>query len=83
MPRMHFWPDWKGIWRFLTDPAADWKPKVLALIAVAYLLWPIDLLPDLAPFIGWLDDLGFVGIATAYLLKASGEYSRRISKKGD
>lgn len=80
MPRMHFLPDWKGIWRFLRDGSSDWKPKVLALLAIAYLLWPIDFLPDLAPIIGWLDDLGFVGIATWYLVSASAQHSKRIGK---
>ncbi len=38
-----------------------WTPrnKVLAVLALIYLLSPIDLLPDwLFPFVGWLDDVG-------------------------
>ena len=80
MARMHFLPDWKGIWRFLRDGSSDWKPKILALLAIVYLLWPIDFLPDLAPIIGWLDDLGLVGIATWYLVNASAQHSKRIGK---
>jgi len=31
--------------------------KLLPLAAVAYLIWPLDFLPDLMPFLGQLDDL--------------------------
>jgi uncharacterized membrane protein YkvA (DUF1232 family) len=34
------------------------------LLAIIYIISPIDLLPDIIPVIGWIDDLcalGFVG----------------------
>ncbi len=34
--------------------------KVLLLSAVAYFLWPFDLIPDFIPIIGYLDDLVIV-----------------------
>lgn len=64
-------PDLPAIWRFVKNPNTDWKPKVLIVVAVAYLAWPIDLIPDFAPVIGWLDDLGFLGVATWYLIRAT------------
>jgi uncharacterized membrane protein YkvA (DUF1232 family) len=27
------------------------------IVALAYVLWPIDLIPDLIPVIGWVDDV--------------------------
>lgn len=30
---------------------------VAVVIALLYVLWPIDLVPDLIPVIGWLDDV--------------------------
>ena len=30
---------------------------ILLIIAVIYLAWPIDILPDIIPIIGWIDDL--------------------------
>jgi uncharacterized membrane protein YkvA (DUF1232 family) len=74
MRKTSFLPDLRSIWKFLTDSRTDWKPKVLVILALAYLLWPLDLLPDVAPVLGWLDDLGFVGVAAWYLVHATREY---------
>jgi uncharacterized membrane protein YkvA (DUF1232 family) len=35
-------------------------PKLTAAAAIAYLLSPIDIIPDVIPFFGWLDDLVLV-----------------------
>ena len=40
--------------------------KLFVLAAVFYVIWPLDLIPDV-PIVGWLDDLGVMGLATAYL----------------
>jgi len=41
------------------------------VLALVYLVWPVDLVPDFAPVIGWLDDLGIAALAIAYLASAS------------
>ncbi len=41
---------------------------LLALIALAYLISPVDLIPDLLlPFVGWIDDGLLVGLIIYYL----------------
>lgn len=75
MPRAaRFLPDWKAIAAYLRDGAADWKPKAALVAALIYLFWPIDLVPDFAPLIGWLDDLGGISLATFYILHAAKRY---------
>jgi uncharacterized membrane protein YkvA (DUF1232 family) len=74
-----FVPHWKNLYGFIKDPSADWKPKVAIILAVGYLIWPIDLVPDLVPIIGWLDDIGVTTLATAYLLYAANEYAQSKS----
>jgi len=72
--RSNFKPHWWGIIRFLRDPKADWKPKAALALAILYIIWPIDLIPDVAPVIGWLDDIGFTALAVGYVLYASNQY---------
>jgi uncharacterized membrane protein YkvA (DUF1232 family) len=65
-----------AFWRFLKDPGRGLGSKAFAVAAIVYALWPIDLLPDLLPLLGWLDDLGLVGIAIAWLLREVSAYDR-------
>lgn len=39
------------------DPRTPLKAKIFGLIVSAYILSPIDLLPDFIPFVGFLDEL--------------------------
>lgn len=44
--------------------------KLVAALALLYLISPIDLLPDwLFPIIGWLDDLGVIGLAALWIAR--------------
>ena len=56
---------------FLRDPRVAKLPRFAVLAAAAYLLWPVDLLPELAlPIVGWLDDATLVWMALRWLIKA-------------
>ena len=37
---------------------AKWKRVIIAVLAMLYVIAPLDLIPDFIPVIGWLDDLG-------------------------
>lgn len=39
------------------DSRTPWYARVLGILAVAYALSPIDLIPDFIPFVGYLDDV--------------------------
>jgi len=39
------------------DPRVPWYARLLAVAVVAYALSPIDLIPDVVPVLGYLDDL--------------------------
>ena len=47
----------------LTDRRVPWYAKLLAGVAIAYALSPIDLIPDAIPVLGLLDDLLLVPLA--------------------
>ena len=47
----------KLFWRLLKDGRVGWTPKFLILMILAYVVMPVDLLPDFLPGLGQLDDL--------------------------
>jgi len=63
-----------GAWRFLRDPKASLLGKVLLALAVVYVISPIDFLPDVAPVIGWIDDVIVMVIAGTYLFRSAQRY---------
>lgn len=53
-----------------TDVAnAPWHVKVVVALGVAYLLSPIDLIPDFIPVLGQMDDLLLLGALISYVRK--------------
>ena len=49
------------VWAMLRNPAAPGKAKLVALLAAVYIISPVDLVPDVIPILGWIDD-GVVAI---------------------
>ncbi len=47
----------KLFWRLFKDGRVGLTPKLLLLLIVAYVVMPVDLLPDFLPGLGQLDDL--------------------------
>src|SRR4051812_41819280 len=64
----------RAMFRFLTDGTAPWFPRLLAVFTVLYLVSPLDLIPDVIPILGWLDDLGFMSFAIAYVAAAAARH---------
>ncbi len=56
--------------RLLADPDVPKKRKVLAGVAMAYVVSPWDLLPDAIPFIGRVDDIVLLAAAIHHLIKS-------------
>jgi uncharacterized membrane protein YkvA (DUF1232 family) len=55
----------------LGDPRTPALPRIAVVLAVLYLLWPVDLVPEaLSPLVGYLDDLVVVWLALRWLLKS-------------
>src|SRR5690606_15969977 len=45
------------------DPRVPWHAKFLAVTAAAYVLSPLDLIPDFIPILGLIDELLFISLA--------------------
>ena len=51
------------------DPRVPLRIKIIILLVIAYLLSPIDLIPDFIPVIGYLDDFLLITVGIPILLK--------------
>lgn len=43
------------------------RKLLVAGAVLAYVLLPVDAVPDFIPWLGWLDDAGVVGLALAFM----------------
>lgn len=64
-----------ALWRFFRDKDAPKAPRVLAVLALLYVVLPFDLVPDLIPVVGWLDDLGVASLALGFVASRAAAYS--------
>jgi len=56
------------LWRAFRDPWTPLYLKAAMLGVVLYLISPIDLIPDMLPFLGIVDDVLLVGLAMRWIL---------------
>lgn len=61
--------DARQLWSALRHPAAPLWLKLGTALIVLYVVSPVDLIPDVIPFFGQLDDLVLVPLAIRWLLK--------------
>ncbi|MBK9136562.1 MAG: DUF1232 domain-containing protein [Betaproteobacteria bacterium] len=60
--------DARLLWRALRHHQAPGWLKLGALAIVAYVIWPVDLIPEFVPFLGVVDDIVVVPLAIRFLL---------------
>jgi len=63
----------KLLGRLLKDPRVPRRSKVVVAAALAYVVSPIDLLPEFIPVVGVVDDVFVVAFSLNHLLKRAGE----------
>lgn len=59
--------------RLLRDPRVDRRRRLVALGAVAYAVSPVDLIPEVIPILGKMDDLVVAILAVRMLLDGAEE----------
>ena len=65
--RVRFANDLLALYRYMMDPEVHWTRKSLVVAALVYFIIPFDTIPDFAPAIGFLDDIGIIAAAVTYL----------------
>jgi uncharacterized membrane protein YkvA (DUF1232 family) len=58
-----------ALWKLFKHPQAPRAAKVVAVVVLAYLVSPIDLIPDFIPVLGQLDDLVIVPLGIALVTR--------------
>jgi len=64
----------RALIRYFRDREASLLGKLFVLAAVIYVISPVDLIPDAFPVIGWLDDIGVMSLAVAWMWRVVGAY---------
>jgi uncharacterized membrane protein YkvA (DUF1232 family) len=57
------------LWLAARDPRTPWYARIVAGFVVAYAFSPIDLIPDVIPILGLLDDLILVPLGIALVIR--------------
>ncbi|RJG06067.1 DUF1232 domain-containing protein [Noviherbaspirillum cavernae] len=57
------------LWYACRNPATPTFLKAGAILLVLYAIFPIDMLPDWIPVIGWADDVTLLALAIPAILK--------------
>jgi len=65
--KISFAKDIIALYSYMKDPYVSWHRKAIVVIGLVYFISPIDAIPDIAPFIGYLDDLGVVAAVVKFL----------------
>jgi len=53
----------------MRDPEVPFIRKGLLALAVVYVISPVDAIPDMIPLLGWLDDIGVLGLLFGALMR--------------
>lgn len=62
----------KLVGRLLKDPRVPRRAKITLGLAVAYVMSPIDLIPEVIPVVGWADDVILMMFAIDSLIDRAG-----------
>ncbi|MEO8232992.1 MAG: YkvA family protein [Ignavibacteriota bacterium] len=65
--KISFAKDIMALYSYMKDPFVSWHRKAIVVMGLVYFISPIDAIPDIAPFIGYLDDLGVVAAVVKFL----------------
>lgn len=65
--KISFAKDIMALYSYMKDPLVSWHRKAIVVMGLVYFISPIDAIPDIAPLIGYLDDLGVITALIKFL----------------
>lgn len=60
------------LWGLVTDPRVAIVDKLLVVGAIAYIVTPLDFIPDFIPFLGEVDDVYLLVVSLRRLMENAG-----------
>ncbi|HEY3251002.1 MAG TPA: YkvA family protein [Ignavibacteria bacterium] len=64
----------KALKNYMLDKDVKWTRKSVVVAALLYFIAPLDVIPDFAPFVGFLDDIGVIAWTVRYLGREISNY---------
>jgi len=61
--------DLRLAWRLLREPRVPFLVKMLPVLALFYVVSPLDFIPDVLPVLGQIDDLGILILSVKLFLR--------------
>lgn len=65
--KVSFIKDVLALYKYMMDENVQWYRKSIVVGALVYFITPIDLVPDIIPLVGYMDDLGVITAVLKYL----------------
>lgn len=65
--KISFAKDIIALVNYMRDKRVAWHRKAIVVTALIYFISPVDAVPDIAPLVGYLDDLGVIASLLKYL----------------
>jgi uncharacterized membrane protein YkvA (DUF1232 family) len=62
---------------YLTDPSVSLLKKLAIVLGALYIISPVDAVSDFLPIIGWMDDIGLLGLMYLFMSSELSRYSRK------
>ena len=72
----------RAMWRMLWDPSACTMSKLAVAAALAYLVSPVDAIPDPLPVVGLSDDVAVLMLTIANLGAQLAQYEDEVEEEG-
>ena len=69
------------MYQYFISPDISVSKKIIVGGAILYIITPLDIIPDIIPILGWLDDIGVATFALNYIFSQMDSLERKKLEK--